>query len=404
MGGRETRGFEGLGKPRRYRRRLVEGAQRRAGVVTVGLKQAADTAGAHQCRVPAELAGLGLVGGQLGSGLLQPPVAPQGFGQTGPNGNSDGSGASAAASKARAAWSIIWRIVEGHSHGPAGGRRAGALELGCSRLGPRAGGGDVAPRASPIAPGRRRIRGDGIGHRDLGAALPAGVLEQRARQVRGDDGVIERPEAVVDVGEQPVGRGPQAAAEAVRAADDRLQVTFRCRPGRRTTPRRSPGRGVRARRRGPAWRPGGRRQEGSARRPFARPSSRRCSGSATTAREPVPGTLCTRASAVCQSHSNTASPARRGAASAATGSCAAGRLELVQGRAQGCPGFVGASLKVGQESSEVITAGAGRQRLEQLAPGTDLMDRAGAQPQGAGSQQPVFPQPWFRAQVGGADE
>ena len=48
--------------------------------------------------------------------------------------------------------------------------------------------------------------------------------------------------------------------------------------------------------------------------------------------------------------------------------------------------------KVGQESSQVITPGPGRQRLEQRPLGTHLMDRAGAQPQGAGSQQPVFPQ------------
>jgi hypothetical protein len=57
MSGGKARGLEGLGKRRRYRRRLVEGLQRRVGVVTVGFRQAADAAGAHQCRVPAELAG-----------------------------------------------------------------------------------------------------------------------------------------------------------------------------------------------------------------------------------------------------------------------------------------------------------------------------------------------------------
>jgi hypothetical protein len=49
MSGGKARGLEELGKPRRYRRRLVEGLQRRVGVVTVGFRQAADTAGAHQC-------------------------------------------------------------------------------------------------------------------------------------------------------------------------------------------------------------------------------------------------------------------------------------------------------------------------------------------------------------------
>ena len=49
MSGGKARGLEGLGKPRRNRRRLVEGLQRRADVVTVGFKQAADTAGAQQC-------------------------------------------------------------------------------------------------------------------------------------------------------------------------------------------------------------------------------------------------------------------------------------------------------------------------------------------------------------------
>jgi hypothetical protein len=57
MSGGKARGLEGLGKRRRYRRRLVEGLQRRVGVVTVGFRQAADMSGAHQCRVPAELAG-----------------------------------------------------------------------------------------------------------------------------------------------------------------------------------------------------------------------------------------------------------------------------------------------------------------------------------------------------------
>ena len=49
MSGGKARGLERLGKPRRYRRRLVEGLQRGAGVVTVGFKQAAYTGGAHQC-------------------------------------------------------------------------------------------------------------------------------------------------------------------------------------------------------------------------------------------------------------------------------------------------------------------------------------------------------------------
>jgi hypothetical protein len=56
MSGGKARGLERLGKPRRYRRRLVEGLKRRVGVVTVGFRQAADTAGAQQCWVPAELA------------------------------------------------------------------------------------------------------------------------------------------------------------------------------------------------------------------------------------------------------------------------------------------------------------------------------------------------------------
>ena len=77
----------------------------------------------------------------------------------------------------------------------------------------------------------------------------------------------------------------------------------------------------------------------------------------------------TRASAVCQSQSKTASPARRAAASAGQGVLAARRLELVQGRLQGSPGFVWASLEVRQKSPEVITPGAGRQRLEQRRAG-----------------------------------
>ena len=45
VGGLEARGLEGLEEPCRYRCRIVEGAERQAGVMAVSLEQATDTGG-----------------------------------------------------------------------------------------------------------------------------------------------------------------------------------------------------------------------------------------------------------------------------------------------------------------------------------------------------------------------
>ena len=133
-----------------------------ADVMAVCLQQPPDAACAHHRRDPAELAGMGFIGSEPVGGLVQPAVAPQGFGHDRPEREQGQLGRIGGRIEGACCLQHVLRVVEGDGQRPVSGRCGSALELRCrgdgSRPGQQRRGLARPPSRRALKPCRRRRR------------------------------------------------------------------------------------------------------------------------------------------------------------------------------------------------------------------------------------------------------